>query len=429
MVSFRLKLLVQIFSLCFFGLCLSQFFLREAYPEGKKVEEEQPKYGDLLLLDLESKINTTGGSVDVRNEIFDVDCGSQTFQVSLTKPFKKGKQLSRKEIPREYRCEKVFQTFFCNNNNNHNNKFKYLDTPNDFTMASKLALPLPKNPLPTKEPNKISIVFFIMAHKWPARVIRLVQRLYQSHHYFYIHVDKHLEAQWLYMYYTLTDHFVGFSNIFVVANFGNNWGGVSLLYSEFHAFLDVLHLEWNYFINLSETDYSCKSMAYIELYLRNLEGKSLISNETDHQLTVENINSFFVDCGTQVGIINNIKNPSKTPSWLDPTYLQLAGSRWHILHRDFIEYVVRSDQAQELLFFMRNFHVPDESYYAILAAHMRHTNHEMADKIVNLPSHVVKERITCDDVNTMKDKEQLFMRKFLDEAVLDCCNLLAATPK
>jgi hypothetical protein len=175
--------------------------------------------------------------------------------------------------------------------------------------------------IPKRKDGEIVVVYFILVHKWPERVSRLVHKLYQSRHYFYIHVDVNIEPEWASTFVVLRQEFSGFPNIFVVKHYGNNWGGIGLVYSEFHAFLDMNGLDWNYFINLSESDYTCKSEEEINKYFRDLEGNSMITSEVENQLDTGTLESFYVDCGAQVTRINNFKNSRKIPTWLNPKYL------------------------------------------------------------------------------------------------------------
>lgn len=119
-------------------------------------------------------------------------------------------------------------------------------TPNDLIMANQVVsfrdrykLKRTKLELESKleletelreKKTSVRILYIILAHKWTDRVIRLINKLYERHHIYYVHVDVAVEKEWEKMQRILQEYYEDYENVYIESVFSNNWGGISLVY-------------------------------------------------------------------------------------------------------------------------------------------------------------------------------------------------------
>ncbi|XP_077526225.1 xylosyltransferase oxt isoform X1 [Haemaphysalis longicornis] len=194
------------------------------------------------------------------------------------------------------------------------------------------------------------------------QVLRLLQLLYHERHVFYIHVDARQE----HMYRSLLSLESRYSNVRVARDrLATIWGGSSLLEMLLQGMAYLLreHPGWDYFVNLSETDYPIKSREELEKFLAANMGANFVKShgqDTQRFIGKQALERTFHECGGRMWRLG-----PRTLPWglrLD------GGSDWVALHRDFCSYVAlpthRKDPlVQGLRALFRHTLLPAESFF------------------------------------------------------------------
>ena len=106
------------------------------------------------------------------------------------------------------------------------------------------------------------------------QVLRLFKRIYNSDDYIYIHVD----ARSQYMYDNLK-HLENGNNVIVTERrITPIWGGASLMNLMLNTMQEMLELNWNFdfFVDVSGTDYMLKKPETMKEYLRHKVGMNFV---------------------------------------------------------------------------------------------------------------------------------------------------------
>ena len=106
------------------------------------------------------------------------------------------------------------------------------------------------------------------------QILRLFNRIYDPEDYFYIHVDT--RSQYL---FDQLKHLENEQNVIVTENrFSPIWGGASLLQMMLNSMKEMLNVEWkfDFFINLSGTDYVLKHPKEMKHYLSDKIGMNFV---------------------------------------------------------------------------------------------------------------------------------------------------------
>lgn len=134
--------------------------------------------------------------------------------------------------------------------------------------------------VPSNVPTMKIVFVLTMNGRALRQVRRLFKALYHTDHYYYIHVDKvwclsEPFPRWPplsfiffsfqrqeYLHRELSGLVKGFPNVAIApTRFATIWGGASLLKMHLQCMEDLLKMtdwKWDYFINLSESDYPIK---------------------------------------------------------------------------------------------------------------------------------------------------------------------------
>jgi hypothetical protein len=149
-----------------------------------------------------------------------------------------------------------------------------------------------------------------------------------------------------------------------------NWGGISLVYLEVSAWLELLKMDgWNYLINLSDTDAFIVPADLIQQRVKELNGSSVLEcpfrvrypSDQKESCIIEDAsyryNDVWMDCGSSVRFA---KHPAFSPRYPPYVNFKLKGSQWKVLSRAAIEKMVSSQDFWDILFSYRSSFVPDE---------------------------------------------------------------------
>lgn len=170
------------------------------------------------------------------------------------------------------------------------------------------------------------------------QVTRLLRVLYRPHHYYYIHVDTRRD----YLYRELSKLIGHFRNIRMDnTRHSTIWGGASLLTMLLDAMRELLEIgvwEWDYFLNLSESDYPVKSVEELEAFLTKYKGKNFVKShgrDTLKFIRKQGLNMLFYECEHRMWRLGARQ--------LQEGIRVDGGSDWICLNREFIQYVVGAD--------------------------------------------------------------------------------------
>lgn len=187
------------------------------------------------------------------------------------------------------------------------------------------------------------IVFLLTLNGRALRQVkRLIKILYHEDHYFYIHVDIRQD----YLFRELLALEKQFPNIRLTRKrFCTIWGGASLLQMLLSSMRELLssNWQWDFVINLSESDYPVKTGDKLVEFLTANKGKNFVKShgrEVQRFIQKQGLDKTFVECDTHMWRVGDRKLP-----W----GIQIdGGSDWIALSREFVAYAA-SDEPDELV--------------------------------------------------------------------------------
>lgn len=227
-------------------------------------------------------------------------------------------------------------------------------------VTSNDAIYVPSQPRGSLHYAGVRIVFVLTINGRALRqVTRLLRVLYRPHHYYYIHVDTRRD----YLYRELSKLVEHFSNVRMdTTRHSTIWGGASLLTMLLDAMHELLAMgdwQWNYFFNLSESDYPVKSVEELEAFLTKYNGKNFVKShgrDTLKFIRKQGLNMLFYECEHRMWRLG--------PRQLQDGIRIDGGSDWICLSREFIQYVVGDDPLLSgLKSFWKYTLLPAESFF------------------------------------------------------------------
>ena len=120
------------------------------------------------------------------------------------------------------------------------------------------------------------------------------------------------------------------------------WASNTLLYLLLACFREILNLGWDfdYVMNISESDFLVKPLEAFEAHLRTRVGKNFVSTDGTDMLQFQDgqgMKKMFYNCDDHMYRVGDRQLPFG---------LQWVGrSEWVTLHRDFVHYLVTSDDS------------------------------------------------------------------------------------
>jgi len=251
-------------------------------------------------------------------------------------------------------------------------------------VASNGATYVPAKPRDLLPYTGVRIVFVLTINGRALRQItRLLRVLYRPHHYYYIHVDTRRD----YLFRQLSKLIGHFNNIHMdTTRHSTIWGGASLLTMLLDAMHELLVMgdwHWDYFLNLSESDYPVKSIEELEAFLTKYKGKNFVKShgkDTLKFIRKQGLNMLFYECEYRMWRLG--------PRQLQEGIRIDGGSDWICLSREFIQYAVSSDPLLTgLKSFWKYSLLPAESFF-----HTALQNSIYCDTVVNNNLHLTNWR-------------------------------------
>ncbi|XP_003739820.3 xylosyltransferase oxt [Galendromus occidentalis] len=240
----------------------------------------------------------------------------------------------------------------------------------DCDQVFKTGLPTdaPKNVANTRtqaSTKRARIVFLLTVN---GRSVRQVRRLITAlrntskiNHYFYVHVDERQD----YLYRSLKE--LEDPSWLAVGSrrFSTIWGGASLLQmllSCLGTLIRMTHWQWDYVINLSETDFPLKRVELLEQFLYLNLGQNFVrphGPETARFIAKQALRKTFHQCENRMWKLGDRDLP--TGIHFD------GGSDWVSLHRDFVDWLITNRDSDPLLKGLESVYrqtlLPAESYF------------------------------------------------------------------
>lgn len=207
------------------------------------------------------------------------------------------------------------------------------------------------------------------------QVKRLLKNIYSSNHVYYLHVDRRDNYLFKSMKGLEDDH----KNIILAkSRFNTIWGGPSLLRMLVDAIGVLSSYEWDYLLNLSESDFPIRPVKDLENYLNtNLRNIYLKAHNIKgyNFIKKQGLDRNFYQCEDRVWRLGKRSLPTGI--------VYSGGSDWFALPRDFCLYIMRHQNDQEslvgpLLKIYNNTLLPMESFFHTLAL-----NSEFCDRLID----------------------------------------------
>jgi hypothetical protein len=259
------------------------------------------------------------------------------------------------------------------------------------------------------------LAYFIMVHDNPSQFRWLWRAIHQPEDIFAIHIDAKTSAEDTQRFHETIN---GPPNFIMLPRIEIHWGGWNLAKIEIDAIRCLLEFggKWDYFINLSGYDYPLRCRAEIAAYLREWSGLNFINSRPidDYSKSVRTRTEwvFRVD-GGQV-----VKTNTPLPR---PKHFELGwkGSNWHMLSRNFCDWLVSSELLEEICDHLQHTFIPDEFLMqtVIMNSTFRETRADNMRKVI-WPG---PKFLRMEDEKELLCSQDFFARKFdakVDERIL-----------
>lgn len=219
--------------------------------------------------------------------------------------------------------------------------------------------------------NRCKILFLlVLSGKSISQVERLLRTIYSSYHIYYLHVDKrdnHLHEGLLRLEQS-------YKNVIVTKDrYATIWGGPALLDMTLNSMEKLIDLEWDYIINLSNSDFPVKPLNQLESFLSDKatdEAIFLKSHSMNGYKFVrkQGLDKNFYQCEDRVWRLG----PRKLPRGI----VYSGGSDWFALPKKFSKFVVDDAKVdgslvKSLLNVYRYTILPVESFFHTIAINSR----------------------------------------------------------
>ena len=211
-------------------------------------------------------------------------------------------------------------------------------TANIYKTGVSPFVPEPVNIEKEEGAPEVKIVYLLTVSGRALRQIyRLIKLIYHRDHYIYIHVDSRND----YLYRELLPLETRFPNIKLARHrFATIWGGASLLKMLLRSMKDLLEIwsDWDFVLNLSESDYPVKPRKALESFLRSNPGRNFVKShgrDVNVFIKKQGLDRTFHECDNHMWRLGRRQLPDG---------IQLdGGSDWICLNRRFVTYIINSD--------------------------------------------------------------------------------------
>lgn len=236
-------------------------------------------------------------------------------------------------------------------------------TSNDLAILRMKATAVrARSPSQVARSPHIRLAFFILGGRHEQkRIISLIRVLAKPTHRFVVSIPGSLT----YVRDQLADLKVHF-----LEEFETSWGGISLVYSELAALLLLAqYSDWDYYINLSASDFPLITIEEMEAKLTRLNGTSIVHFSKNESLDFKRrVRLLFLECSWN-GIFRPHALQSDSPRMKlteDEEDLSWKTSQWHVLTHSFVNAILACNKCWELVWRLRYSLIPDEAFFGIV---------------------------------------------------------------
>lgn len=219
---------------------------------------------------------------------------------------------------------------------------------------------------------------------------RLLVTLWHPQNIYLLHFDTKIPPEKCLWFNTTINSTAKFSNVYLLPPEQITYKGVTMLLNTLNAieFLLSIPLHWDYFINLSGSDYPLVNV----VRMRRMLGQPQILDRNITFLQVAESKQFWAEMkqsrfnyvyyDTAVGMKHMKHELLHTwvphPITNDVGIQFVQAEAWIVAHRSFAHYAVRSAFARKLLILLSEMQDPEEHYFAMLAWNSPNFNHTLA---------------------------------------------------
>ncbi|KAF7659311.1 hypothetical protein LDENG_00000160 [Lucifuga dentata] len=183
----------------------------------------------------------------------------------------------------------------------------------------------------SKVEKPVRVAFVLMVHGRAVRQLkRLIKAIYHRDHYYYIHVDKRSG----YMHREVLQIAQQYPNIRTTPwRMVTIWGGASLLKAYLHSMQDLISMlewKWDFFINLSATDFPTRTNDELVAFLSQHRDKNFLKShgrENARFIKKQGLDRLFYECDNHMWRLGE----RSIPEGLEVS----GGSDWFALTRRF----------------------------------------------------------------------------------------------
>lgn len=297
----------------------------------------------------------------------------------------------------------------------------------------------------------LKIGYIILAHRYPAQLRRLVQRLQHHNAFFFIHIDKNAPI----FPFQQALEFVAKDRLFFVPRERGYWGRLGIVLGTIHGIKAVVEQKMDYAILLSGQDYPIKSNDNIYNFISNNYGKSYIQYEEisaeSPQHLLDRINRYYFrfpdlysfklytkvypsvqpHSGMLSKMVDTIIGLRFSKNRLYPKGLKAyKGFQWWVLHHTALKYILSFlKNRPDYINFHRWSLLPDEMFFQGILINAQ--DEALLTSIVNddlkyvdwdKPTPPRPAVLKNEDFDQLKNIHHLFARKFdatVDTSILD----------
>ncbi|XP_048411257.1 xylosyltransferase 2 isoform X2 [Stegostoma tigrinum] len=207
----------------------------------------------------------------------------------------------------------------------------------------------------------VRIVYVLVVHGRAIRQLkRLIKAIYHQNHFYYIHVDKRSN----YLHRETLKLSQQYPNIRITPwRMVTIWGGASLLKMYLQCMKDLLEMtdwDWDYFINLSATDYPTRTNDELVGFLSRYREKNFLKShgrDNARFIKKQGLDRIFHECDNHMWRLGDRHIPEGI--------IVDGGSDWFALTHKFVAYVVSTQD--ELVTQLKRFYwytlLPAESFF------------------------------------------------------------------
>lgn len=294
----------------------------------------------------------------------------------------------------------------------------------------------------------MKIAYIILAHKLPAQVVRLVQRLKNDDTSFFIHIDSRASNE---MCDFITKELQGINNIYYIKRHRCYWGDFSLVAATLAAIKQLVNsnVEFDYAILLSGQDYLIKTNQQIQRFLQERRGKEFIesfslksdnrwTNQDGRYQSLNRVHHWHFNFRVK-GLYLYLPIQRRLPCNFEP----FGGSQWWCLSKECIHYINNfiTNNPQYVNYF-KNVFIPDETFFQTIISNSPFQQNVVNDdlKFIDWENHNPTPPAVLDQsyFDQLVISPKLFARKFditrnakvldlIDQYLVSCANKLFLT--